>query len=80
MSAHESFWFKSLRWIQKQLVHTIVVPQDPFADLNLDPSRPLVYVMKTESVSDIAALHEITGKLGLPSPYQMLEIDRKSVV
>ncbi|QYK05104.1 glycerol-3-phosphate 1-O-acyltransferase PlsB [Shewanella zhangzhouensis] len=75
MSAHESFWFKSLRWIQKQLVHTIVVPQDPFADLNLDPSRPLVYVMKTESVSDIAALHEVTGKLGLPSPYQMLEVD-----
>ncbi|NMH65041.1 glycerol-3-phosphate 1-O-acyltransferase PlsB [Shewanella salipaludis] len=72
MPKQDSLWFKSLRWIQKQLVHTIVVPQDPFADLNLDPGRPLVYVMKTESVSDIAALSDVTAKLGLPSPYEEL--------
>ena len=72
MPKHDSLWLKSLRWIQKHLVHTIVVPQDPFADLNLDASRPLVYVMKTESLSDIAALSEITAKLGLPSPYEPL--------
>ncbi|QYJ85904.1 glycerol-3-phosphate 1-O-acyltransferase PlsB [Shewanella mesophila] len=74
MSKQDSLWFKSLRWIQKQLVHTIVVPQDPFDDLNLDSDRPLVYVMKTESISDIAALSEITDKLGLPSPYVSLEV------
>ena len=75
MSKQDSFWFKSLRWIQKQLVHTIVVPQEPFTDLNLDPKRPLAYVMKTESLSDIAALSEITGKLGLPSPYTPIDVD-----
>ncbi|PKG55665.1 glycerol-3-phosphate 1-O-acyltransferase [Shewanella sp. Choline-02u-19] len=75
MSKKDSLWFKSLRWIQKKLVHTIVVPHDPFEDLNLDPSKPLVYVMKTESVSDIAALSEITGKFGLPSPYNDLEVN-----
>lgn len=74
MSKQDSLWFKSLRWIQKKLVHTIVVPQDPFDDLNLDSDRPLVYVMKTESISDIAALSEITDKLGLPSPYAPLEV------
>jgi glycerol-3-phosphate O-acyltransferase len=74
MSKQDSFWFKSLRWFQKQLVHTIVVPQDPFADLNLDPAKPLAYVMKTESLSDIAALSEITTTLGLPSPYDPLKI------
>ena len=78
MSKQDSLWFKSLRWIQKKLVHTIVVPQDPFDDLNLDSDRPLVYVMKTESISDIAALSEITGKLGLPSPYTPLEIGGES--
>ncbi|MGL4938103.1 glycerol-3-phosphate 1-O-acyltransferase PlsB [Shewanella sp.] len=72
MPKQDSLWLKSLRWIQKCLVHTIVVPQDPFADLNLDASKPLAYVMKTESISDIAALHEITAKLGLPSPYEPL--------
>ncbi|MEZ9819722.1 glycerol-3-phosphate 1-O-acyltransferase PlsB [Shewanella sp. 10N.286.45.A1] len=75
MSKKDSLWFKSLRWIQKKLVHTIVVPHDPFDDLNLDPSKPLVYVMKTESVSDIAALSEMTGTLGLPSPYDDLEVN-----
>ncbi|MCL1056557.1 glycerol-3-phosphate 1-O-acyltransferase PlsB [Shewanella gelidimarina] len=75
MSKKDSLWFKSLRWIQKKLVNTIVVPHDPFEDLNLDPSKPLVYVMKTESVSDIAALSEITGKFGLPSPYNDLEVN-----
>ncbi len=75
MSKQDSIWHKSLRWIQKKLVHTIVVPHDPFADLNLDPSRPVVYVMKTESVSDIAALSEITADFGLPSPYDPLLVD-----
>ncbi|WP_299489965.1 glycerol-3-phosphate 1-O-acyltransferase PlsB [uncultured Shewanella sp.] len=75
MSKQDSLWYKSLRWIQKKLVHTIVVPQDPFEDLNLDPNRPVVYVMKTESVSDIAALSEVTDKIGLPSPYKALEVN-----
>ncbi|ABZ74847.1 Glycerol-3-phosphate O-acyltransferase [Shewanella halifaxensis HAW-EB4] len=75
MSKQDSLWFKSLRWLQRKLVHTVVVPHDPFDDLNLDPSKPLVYVMKTESVSDIAALSEMTEKLGLPSPYEELEVN-----
>ncbi|MGS0689552.1 glycerol-3-phosphate 1-O-acyltransferase PlsB [Shewanella sp. 30m-9] len=75
MSKQDSLWFKSLRWLQRKLVHTVVVPHDPFDDLNLDPSKPLAYVMKTESVSDIAALSEMTAKLGLPSPYEDLEVN-----
>lgn len=75
MSKQDSLWFKSLRWIQKKLVHTIVVPHDPFDDLNLDSDKPLVYVMKTESISDIAALSEMTEKLGLPSPYEPLKVE-----
>ncbi|MBO2660536.1 glycerol-3-phosphate 1-O-acyltransferase PlsB [Shewanella algae] len=75
MSKQDSFWFKSLRWLQSKLVHTTVVPQDPFADLNLDPAKPMAYVMKTESVSDIAALAEVTRKFGLPCPYEALKVD-----
>ncbi len=78
MSKKDSLWYKSLRWIQKKLVHTIVVPHEPFADLNLDPEKPVVYVMKTESLSDIAALSEITANYGLPSPYDELVVDNKS--
>ncbi len=71
----DSIIAKSLRWIQKLMVHSVVVPEDPFADLNLDPDKPVVYVMKTESLSDIAALHEMTAKYNLPSPYERLDVD-----
>jgi len=79
MSKHDSLWFKSLSWIQKKLVHTVVVPHDPFTDLNLDPSKPLVYVMKTESISDIVALSCITAELGLPSPYSDLLVEGEQI-
>ncbi|QIR13252.1 glycerol-3-phosphate 1-O-acyltransferase PlsB [Shewanella aestuarii] len=75
MSKPDSIMLRLLRWIQKKMVHTIVVPHDPFADLNIDPEKPIVYVMKTESISDSAALSEITDDLGLPSPYEPLQLD-----
>ncbi|MCL1075530.1 glycerol-3-phosphate 1-O-acyltransferase PlsB [Shewanella dokdonensis] len=74
MSKQDSFWRTSLRWLQRQLVHSVVVPQDPFTDLNLDPSKPMAYVMKTESQSDIAALADVADKLGLPSPYEPMQL------
>ncbi|GAA0786266.1 glycerol-3-phosphate acyltransferase [Shewanella aestuarii] len=75
MSKPDSIILRLLRWVQKWMVHTIVVPHDPFADLNFDPAKPIVYVMKTESLSDTAALSEMTEDLGLPSPYSPLQLD-----
>ncbi|QBF83416.1 glycerol-3-phosphate 1-O-acyltransferase PlsB [Shewanella maritima] len=79
MSKPDSLVLRALRWVQKWMVHTIVVPEDPFDDLNLDKDKPIVYVMKTESISDTAALSEITSGFGMPSPYEPLEIDGLTV-
>ncbi|MGL4475498.1 MAG: glycerol-3-phosphate 1-O-acyltransferase PlsB [Shewanella sp.] len=79
MAKQDSFVMTVLRWFQRKLVHTIVVPTDPFADLNLDPKKPLIYVMKTESFSDMAALSDVTAKFGLPSPYDELECHGKAL-
>jgi hypothetical protein len=79
MSKPDSIFLRALRWIQKWMVQTIVVPHDPFDDLNIDPTKPLVYLMKTESISDIAALSEITEGFGLPSPYEPLQLDGLTV-
>ncbi|RLV59189.1 glycerol-3-phosphate 1-O-acyltransferase PlsB [Parashewanella curva] len=79
MPKHDSWFFKSLRFIQKWFVHTIVVPQAPFSDLNIKADKPLVYVMKTESASDFAALSEITAKYGLPDPYDPISINGRSI-
>ncbi|MGB0895554.1 MAG: glycerol-3-phosphate 1-O-acyltransferase PlsB [Parashewanella sp.] len=75
MTKQDSWVLKSLRWIQRWFVHTIVVPQEPYQDLNLTLDKPLIYVLKTDSVSDIAALYDQAIKLGLPSPYQSLTIN-----
>ncbi|MBR9728091.1 glycerol-3-phosphate 1-O-acyltransferase PlsB [Shewanella intestini] len=75
MSKPDSILLRSLRWVQKWMVHTVVVPEEPFADLNLDKNKPIVYVLKTDSISDTAALSEITADLGMPSPYLSLEVD-----
>lgn len=75
MSKPDSIFLQALKWVQKWMVQTIVVPHDPFDDLNIDPTKPLVYLMKTESISDIAALSEITEGFGMPSPYEPLQLD-----
>ncbi|UJF22059.1 glycerol-3-phosphate 1-O-acyltransferase PlsB [Shewanella sp. OMA3-2] len=79
MSKPDSIMLRVLRRVQKLMVQTIVVPHDPFADLNFDPDKPIVYVMKTESISDTAALSEMTQGLGLPSPYAPLQLDGMKV-
>lgn len=79
MSKQDSFWLKSLRWIQDKLVHTITVPQHPFDDLNLDPERPMIYVLKTSSFSDMNVLLDISRKLGLPNPHEPLTIKGKVI-
>ena len=79
MTKHNSWFHKTLRTVQKWFVHTIVVPQQPFSDLNLDADKPIVYVMKTESISDLAALSEMTQKLGLPSPYDDIQLNNETV-
>ncbi|MCL2915192.1 glycerol-3-phosphate 1-O-acyltransferase PlsB [Shewanella corallii] len=79
MSKQDSFWLKSLRWIQDKLVHTITVPQHPFEDLNLDPERPVVYVLKTASFSDMNVLLNISQELGLPNPNEPLHLKGRTI-
>ncbi|MGI2258467.1 glycerol-3-phosphate 1-O-acyltransferase PlsB [Shewanella sp. GXUN23E] len=79
MSKQDSFWLKSLRWIQDKLVHTITVPQRPFDDLNLDPERPMIYVLKTSSFSDMNVLLNISQQLGLPSPNEPLMLKGRMI-
>ncbi|MBY5994045.1 glycerol-3-phosphate 1-O-acyltransferase PlsB [Ferrimonas balearica] len=72
-------WQQPLRWAQKALVTSKAVPEDPIAELDLDPQRPLVYVLPHESFSDRLALHECCQKLGLPSPFEPLVIKGENV-
>ncbi len=60
------------------LVNHSSLPEDPLTQLGLDPSRPIVYALSTESLSDLLTLELCAAELGLPSPFAPLTLQGKS--
>ena len=46
-----------------------IVPDNVIDELEIDPSRPIFYVIKTNSISDKFAISQACKKLSMPSPY-----------
>ena len=65
-------------WLVRKLlllmVRTQVQPDDP-ANLNLDPDKPVCYVLKNESLADYLVMDEECRNLDLPRPYAGLSLD-----
>ncbi|WP_369408129.1 glycerol-3-phosphate 1-O-acyltransferase PlsB [Rheinheimera maricola] len=57
-----------LKWPMWPFLKYKIVPEQPVAELSLDPQKPLLYVCATESAADFAAIRRICSKLGLPDP------------
>ena len=55
------------------LVNHRSLPEDPVSQLGLDPARPIVYALNTDSLSDLLTLELCTRELGLPSPFTPLQ-------
>ncbi|WP_425557373.1 glycerol-3-phosphate 1-O-acyltransferase PlsB [Ferrimonas pelagia] len=64
--------------MQRLLVKSKPVPENPVEELDLDPTRPMVYVLPRDSFSDRLALHQCCLSLGLPSPFEPLIIKGES--
>ena len=58
----------------KWLVRVNSIPSDLEAELGIDKSRPIVYLLRTRSVTDQLALKMSTQALGLPNPTQSITI------
>lgn len=54
--------------INRLLVRSMVVPEQPLAALNIDPNKPTFYISQLNSFADLAALQEVCEKFGLPDP------------
>lgn len=52
----------------KWLVKVKTIPSDLETELGIDKSRPVVYLLRTHSVTDLLALKMAAIKLGLPKP------------
>ena len=58
-----------------RLVQSQYVPDNPVEALTLDLSRPIVYVLKTKSMTDLVALQRACADLGLPDPLQAITVN-----
>jgi glycerol-3-phosphate O-acyltransferase len=69
-SFFRAFLSKPIAW----LVSVKNVPADLETELGIDKSRPIVYLLQTDSFTDAIALQKSTKSLGLPGPQDKLKI------
>ncbi|MCG8708774.1 glycerol-3-phosphate 1-O-acyltransferase PlsB [Brenneria sp. 4F2] len=74
MSGWRKIYYKLLNFPLKLLVKSKVIPLDPVAELGLDPSRPILYVLPYNSQADLLTLGAKCQALGLPDPCQPIDI------
>lgn len=58
------------RWLLKAN-HT---PADLEGELGISKDKPIIYLLKTDSATDIIALELVTKKLGLPNPFKPIKL------
>lgn len=75
MSGWRKIYYKILNLPLKLLVRSKVIPSDPVAELGLDPSRPILYVLPYNSKADLLTLRTQCLAQDLPDPLNALEID-----
>ncbi|NRA59832.1 MAG: glycerol-3-phosphate 1-O-acyltransferase PlsB [Psychrobium sp.] len=74
MAESLSRWVSILRWPIRALVRSKLIPKDPCTELNIDLKKPIVYVLRSESVTDLIAAERICQSLNLPSPTEKIKI------
>ncbi len=79
MSSSLFRWIRVLRWPLRLFVTSKLVPKDPCSELGIDPEKPIIYVLKSESASDLLALESVCNRLSLPAPTQPITIGGKEL-
>ncbi|TAA46036.1 glycerol-3-phosphate 1-O-acyltransferase PlsB [Corallincola spongiicola] len=74
--AERKRWFHSLLELPvRLLVKGTPIPESPVEEHLLDPEKPIVYLLKDDSHTDKVALARRCKALGLPDPFEPLQID-----
>jgi len=72
-------WIQVLRWPLKLFVKSKLVPKDPCSELGIDRAKPIVYVLKNESASDLLALERVCQRLDIPAPTEKITINGNDI-
>ncbi|NUU68490.1 glycerol-3-phosphate 1-O-acyltransferase PlsB [Enterobacteriaceae bacterium BIT-l23] len=75
MSGWSRFLYKLLNLPLSILVKSKSIPADPCAELGLDTSRPIMYVLPYNSKADLLTLRARCLAHDLPDPMEPLEVD-----
>jgi glycerol-3-phosphate O-acyltransferase len=75
MSGWSRFLYKLLNLPLSILVKSKSIPADPCAELGLDTSRPIMYVLPYNSKADLLTLRACCLAHDLPDPMEPLEVD-----
>lgn len=65
--------------MNRLLVKSKVLPENPIEQYNLNPANPTFYIVKLNARSDLAALARVCKKHGLPNPTQQQELAGKEL-
>lgn len=72
-------WIQVLRWPLRLFVKSKLVPKDPCGELDIKRDKPIIYVLKNESASDLLALERVCRLLSLPPPTDKITIAGKEL-
>ncbi|GAB3014544.1 glycerol-3-phosphate 1-O-acyltransferase PlsB [Bowmanella dokdonensis] len=72
-------WLHSLlltliKYPTRLLVKTKPIPMDIHQELGLDREKPVIYLLHTHSATDLIALQQAAGQLGLPDPMRDIHL------
>ncbi|MFP1915938.1 glycerol-3-phosphate 1-O-acyltransferase PlsB [Lonsdalea quercina] len=79
MSGWRKIYYKLLNFPLKLLVKSKIIPLDPIAELDIDPTRPIFYVLPYNSKADLLTLREKCLALGLQDPLEPLIVDGEAL-
>lgn len=65
---------KVIKYPTRWLLKSNSTPNDIEGELGISKDKPIIYLLKTHSATDLIALEKTTERLGLPNPFQKLKI------
>ncbi|MEN8779188.1 MAG: glycerol-3-phosphate 1-O-acyltransferase PlsB [Glaciecola sp.] len=74
MSFFKKCLISLLYWPIRILVKPHTIPADVSGELGIEPTKPIIYLLHTDSIADQLALAYSTKKLGLPSPLSPVKL------
>ncbi|EGA69882.1 glycerol-3-phosphate acyltransferase [Vibrio sinaloensis DSM 21326] len=77
MSSGQSFSRSLLKLPLSVLVKGTAIPANPIDDLNIDINKPIIYALPYRSNVDLITLQKQVMQLGLPDPFEAVDINGK---